>query len=153
MRKDPHLLLASNGVADLRGKDGGILNLLSASEFSLNALFEFSTFLIWDMKVHGSFIVGVFYMIRCAATGTILKVEDTPNAPPALLHGLPGHGPPKRLSLGFKMAIEDVSVQCVKQETASAASSLHAAVTTRYRVAGVTARALHEPAHGSEPFP
>ena len=115
MRKDPHLLLASNGVADLRGKDGGILNLLSASEFSLNALFEFSTFLLFDMKVHGSFIVGVFCVLRSSETRTVLKIEHTPNSPPSLLHGLPGDGPPKRLTVSLDLTFEDILIRHFKQ--------------------------------------
>ena len=33
----------------------------------------------------------------------------------ALLHELPGNGPPKRLTVGVKMAFEDVSIRCFKR--------------------------------------
>ena len=115
--------------------------MLSAMDFSLNALFAFSVFLIWDMKVHGSFIIGIFCSMRSSETKTILEIEYTPNDPPVLLHGLSGNRPPspssckwqskrhkleatrhklyitgneppKRINVGVEAAFEDILVHC-----------------------------------------
>ena len=60
----------------------------------------------------------MFCLIRSANTRTVLEIEQAPNDPPALLYGLPGTGPPKRLTIGVDLTFEDVSARSFKRGNA-----------------------------------
>jgi len=62
---DPHIV-AHGGSADFHGEDARVFNLLSVSNFSLNALFQEQSFTssFSRQRVNGSFIKAAFWTIR-----------------------------------------------------------------------------------------
>ena len=95
--------------------------MLHHRDIAVNAQVEACAFFLLspsNLKVRGTFVTEVFFKIATAATGRILRIELSPNAPPTpLVHGLEGAGF-KRLGLGEAMALEDFSAAFIKHDRA-----------------------------------
>ena len=64
------------GTADFKGRDGGVYNVLSARNVSLNALFTHETFISPYSKlvVHGSWLKAVYATLR-GVSGAVMRVQ------------------------------------------------------------------------------
>merc|ERR1719387_651083 len=68
------LFLPHGGLADFRGKDKAVFNLLSAQNVSVNALFEAADF-AWGTKlVHGTQMAAAYWTLR-TASDRVLNIE------------------------------------------------------------------------------
>ena len=110
---DPHLHFAHGGEADFRGEDGGLYAMLHHHDLAVNDMFEACAFFLESpsfLKVRGTFVTDVFFKIATVASGSLLRVEFSPNAPPTpLIHGL-NHSGIRRLVPGESLVAEDVSI-------------------------------------------
>jgi hypothetical protein len=79
---DVHIHHASGGSFDVRGFDGGVFNMFSAANLSVNARFTFSNFTLAPedpradavSEVHGSHLTAV-YVLLALPGGTTVKIE------------------------------------------------------------------------------
>jgi len=85
--KDPHLHLPHGGIADFRGQDNTVFNLLSAKTVAFNVLFEKGDFAWATRLVHGTKMAAGYWVIS-TNTGKTLTVEYAANKfdPVALVH-------------------------------------------------------------------
>ena len=73
-RGDPHLHLAHGGRADFRGEDGGIFNMLSHRNISLNVQTTAADFHWKQRLVHGTKMAAAYWHFRLPS-GTTVNVE------------------------------------------------------------------------------
>jgi len=73
---DPHLSGAHGEEADFKGVDGGVYNVLSARNMSLNVMVQHDVFNTPHSKltVHGSFIRAVYQTLRTRQTARLLQI-------------------------------------------------------------------------------
>lgn len=112
---DPHLAFADGGVADFKGDDDTIYNLLTAKNISINVLFRYADFNLPGPRhklVHGSFMRECYIAIRSSLTGRLLHIEfhaATPKS--ATVVYADGRDEPVTVTAESTFRLEDVEVE------------------------------------------